>query len=103
MKYLISKGRLIELTVSMISNEIVEYSIHEESGQYQLRDNEDKCLINYQSKSKELYYDHSLFVYIRNFIPLGYDTTSFKEGVKEYFNYQFPDLVVRSVHGAHIA
>ena len=86
----------------MISNEIVEYSIHEESGQYQLRDNEDKCLLNYQSKSKELYYDHSLFMYIRNFIPIGYDTTSFKEGVKEYFNSQFPDLVVRSVHGAHI-
>jgi hypothetical protein len=102
MKYIIEQSKLIEFVVTMISHEIIEYSIHEESGQYQLRDKEEKCLLNYQSKSKELYYDHSLYEFIRNFIPIGYDTDTFKEGVKEYFNFEFPDLVVRSVHGAHI-
>ena len=50
MKYLIKKDRLVEFTVSMINPEIEEYSIHEESGQYQLRNREGKCVINYQSK-----------------------------------------------------
>lgn len=58
--------------------------------------------MNYLPNSKELYYDHSLFEYISKFIPIGYDIDTFMEGVKEYFNSQFPDLVVRSVHGAHI-
>lgn len=40
MKYSITKDRLIELTVSMISNEIVEYYIHEKSGQYGLNNRE---------------------------------------------------------------
>ena len=102
MKYIIEQSKLIEFVVTMISNEIIEYSIHEESGQYQLRDKDDKCLLNYQSKSKELYYDHSLYEFIRNFIPIGWDTDTFKMAVKEFFNSEFPDLVVRSVHGAHI-
>ena len=102
MKYLINKDRLVEFTVSMINPEIEEYSIHEESGQYQLRNREGKCVINYQSKSKELYYDHSLWEYVSKFIPIGYDTDTFKEGVQEYFNYQFPDLIVKRVYGANI-
>jgi hypothetical protein len=102
MKYLISQDRLIELTVSMINPEIEEYSIHEESGQYQLRDREGKCIINYQSKSKELYYDHSLWDYVSKFIPIGYDTDTFREGIKTYFNSHFPDLIVRQVYGANI-
>jgi hypothetical protein len=102
MKYIIEQSKLIELVVSMINPEIEEYSIHEQSGQYALNNREGKCILNYIPDSKELYYDHSLFEYISKFIPIGYDTDTFKEGVKEYFNSQFPDLVVRSVHGAHI-
>lgn len=102
MKYTISKDRLAELTSSMIENEIENYSVHEESGQYQLNTKEGKCLINYQSKSKELYYDHSLWEFISKFVPLGYDTDTFKEGVKQYFNSQFPDMMVKRVYGANI-
>lgn len=102
MKYTISQDRLAELTSTMIENEIENYSVHEESGQYQLRTKEGKCLINYLSKSKELYYDHSLWEFISKFVPLGYDTDTFMEGVKQYFNSQFPELEVKRVYGANI-
>lgn len=102
MNYTISKDRLVQLTSTMIEYEIENYSVHEESGQYQLNTKEGKCLINYQSKSKELYYDHSLWEFISKFVPLGWDVDTFKEGVKEYFNSQFPDLPVRIVYGANI-
>jgi hypothetical protein len=102
MKYIIEQSKLIELVVSMINPEIEEYSIHEQSGQYALNNREGKCILNYIPDSKELYYDHSLFEYISKFIPIGYDTDTFKEGVKEYFNSQFPDLIVRGVYGANI-
>lgn len=39
---------------------------------------------------------------MRQRLIVYYDIDTFMEGVKEYFNSQFPDLVVRSVHGAHI-
>jgi hypothetical protein len=86
----------------MIENDIVEYSIHEQSGQYALNNKDGKCLLNYLPNSKELYYDHSLWDYISQFIPIGYDTDIFKEGVKEYFNTQFPDMMVKRVYGANI-
>jgi len=102
MKYTISKDRLIELVVTMINPEIEEYSIHEKSGQYQLNNREGKCIMNYVPNHKELYYDHSLWEYISKFIPIGWDTDTFKEGVKKYFNYHFPELKVRTVTGANI-
>ena len=102
MKYIIEQSKLIELVVSMINPEIEEYYIHEQSGQYALNNREGKCILNYLPNSKELYYDHSLWDYISQFIPIGYDTDTFKEGVKEYFNSQFPDLIVRRVYGANI-
>jgi hypothetical protein len=102
MKYIIEQSKLIEFVVTMIDHEIENYYIHEQSGQYVLNNKDGKCLINYVPNSKELYYDHSLYEFIRNFIPIGYDTDTFKEGVKEYFNSEFPDLVVKRVHGANI-
>jgi hypothetical protein len=102
MKYIIEKSKLIELVVSMINPEIEEYYIHEKSGQYGLNNREGKCVMNYLPNSKELYYDHSLWEWISQFIPIGYDTDTFKEGVKEYFNSQFPELKVRQVYGANI-
>ena len=102
MKYVIEQSKLIEFVVTMIDHEIENYSTHEQSGQYALNNKDGKCLINYVPNSKELYYDHSLFEFIRNFIPIGYDMDTFMEGVKEYFNSQFPDLVVKRVHGANI-
>lgn len=102
MKYLVSKDRLISLVVTMIENDIVEYSINEQSGRYVLNNKDGKCLLNYLPNSKELYYDYSLWEYISKFIPVGYAPDTFKEGVKEYFNSQFPDLIVRQVNGANI-
>ena len=86
----------------MLNPEIEEYSIYEESGQYALNNREGKCVMNYLPSSRELYYDHSLWEYISKFIPIGYDTDTFKDGVKAYFNSQFPELMVRQVYGANI-
>jgi hypothetical protein len=102
MKYTINKDRLIKLTVSMINPEIEEYYIEEKDGRYALNNREGKCIMNYLPSSKELYYDHSLWEYISKFLPLGWDIDLFQEGVKEYFNSQFPDLNVRRVYGANI-
>ena len=102
MKYSISKSRILELVLMMITPEIVEYWIHEKSGQLGLNNRDGKCVMNYIPRSKELYYDHSLWEYVSKYIPIGYDIDIFKEGVKEYFNSQFPDMLVRSVHGANI-
>ena len=102
MKYIIEKTRLIELVVEMINHEIEDYYIHEKSGQYALNDKDGKCLINYVPNHKELYYDHTLREFIEKFIPIGYDIDTFREAVKKYFKFQFPDLMVKHVTGANI-
>ena len=102
MKFVIEESKLIKLIVLAIENEMESYYIHEPSGQYVLNNENGKCLMNYIPKAKELYYDHSLREYIEKFIPIGYDVETFKEGVKEYFNSEFPDLVVKHVTGANI-
>ena len=101
MKYTIKQSKLIKMIVKMINVEIEEYTVHEYSGQYALNNREGKCLMNYLPTSKELYYDHSLREYITKFIPIGYDGI-FEEGAKEYFNYYFPDMIVKGVYGANI-
>jgi hypothetical protein len=102
MKYIINQSKLIKLIIGVIDMEIEEYSEHPESGQLALNDSEGKCIINYVPSNKELYYDHYLRELTSKVLPIGYDMDIFKEGVKEYFNSQFPDMIVKSVHGANI-
>ena len=101
MNYTIDENRIIELVVEMISKQMDSYYIHEKSGQYAIQDKEGKCLINYGSNNKELYYDYSLREFIEKFMPfMEFDT--FKKAVKEYFNSEFPELQVKRVYGANI-
>ena len=101
MKFKINESRFIELVSEMIGHQIDSYYISEK-GWYSLIDKDGKCLINYIPGHREIYYDHSLFHLISRFISIEYEPDIFRAGLKKFFNFHFPELVVRTVTGANI-
>ena len=63
----------------------------------------EKILLNYVSKSQDMYYDNSLTTYFTEYLPVYMWSRHGKYLMYDYFKSQFPDVIVKDVYSANIS
>ena len=61
-----------------------------------------KVFVRYRKPSRTLYYDYNWGEDIEKLIPWHIYTRHFKYALSDFFENNFPDVVIKNVTGAHI-